>query len=256
MRHDSLVYFTRRPQRVRTLVADDEPLARELMSNLVHRDSDLELVGVAASGSETLSAIEECKPHLLLLDIQMPCLDGISVAEQLAGKVTAPYVIFVTAHDSFALQAFELSVRDYLVKPVSKQAFAAAIRRAKNEISTAVADHPEPLIVRSGETVSSLLPDDIVWVAAANQYVRLHTATKHEYVISQSLRQFTRSLSDRMFARIHRSTLINKKHLSSIANNDGRYSVLMSDGTRHAIARNRKALLPELLAAVRDNTGT
>lgn len=253
MRPESLAHLTKHPRRVRTLVVDDEPLARELMSGLVRRDPDLELVGVAASGSEALAAIENVSPHLVLLDVQMPSLDGISVAEQLAGKETAPYIIFVTAHDSFALQAFEVAVRDYLVKPVSKSRFAAAIRRAKHEINAAIADKPEPLIVRSGEALKSLLPDDIVWVGAANQYVCLHTVDKHEYMISQSLRQFARNLSDKTFTRIHRSTLINKRHLTGVTQSDGSYHAVMSDGTEHSIARNRKSLLSDLLACAREN---
>ena len=253
MRPETIAQLSIRPRRVRTLVVDDEPLARDLMSGMVRRDPDLELIGVAASGSEALAAIEAYSPHLLLLDIQMPSLDGVSVAEQLVGTNSAPYIIFVTAHDAYALQAFEVAVRDYLVKPVSKARFAAAIRRAKQEICATLAEKPEPLIVKNGETLKSLLPNDIVWVGAANQYVCLHTIEKDEYIVSQSLRQFARSLSDKSFTRIHRSTLINKTHLVSISKTDGSYYALMTDDTRHAIARNRKSLLTELLTCAREN---
>jgi len=250
---DSAPGSTRQP-RIRTLVVDDEPLARDLMSNLVRRDAGLELVGTAASGSEALAAVADYAPQLLLLDIQMPSLDGISVAEQLATREFAPYIIFVTAHDSYALQAFEVAVRDYLVKPVSKRHFAAAIRRAKQRIGGSEAGYPEPLVVRSGDAIISLMPDDIVWVAAANQYVRLHTTDACEYMLSQSLRQFSRSLSNQTFLRIHRSTLINKNHVARILNSDGRYQVKMSDGNIVDVARNRKAVLHELLACCRENT--
>lgn len=244
----------RRQPRIRTLVADDEPLARDLMSNLVRRDPGLELVGAAATGSDALAAVANYDPQLLLLDIQMPSLDGISVAEQLAAKESAPYIIFVTAHDSYALRAFEVSVRDYIVKPVSKRLFAAAIRRARQSIGLDEAQRPEPLVVRSGEAMVSLLPEDIVWVAAANQYVRLHTTDRSEYMLSQSLRQFARSLADKTFLRIHRSTLINKLHLRSVRNNDGRYQAQMTDGQVLDVARNRKALVAELLACARTNS--
>lgn len=243
---------TRQP-RIRTLVADDEPLARDLMSNLVRRDADLELVGAVATGSEALAAVADYEPQLLLLDIQMPSLDGISVAEQLAAKETTPYIIFVTAHDSYALQAFEVAVRDYLVKPVSKRHFAAAIRRAKQRIGGGEGERPEPLVVRNGDAMVSLLPEDIVWVEAANQYVRLHTSNNAEYLLSQSLRQFARNISDQAFVRIHRSTLINKQHVRGILNSEGRYQAEMTDGTVLDIARNRKALVTELLACSREN---
>lgn len=253
---ESATRSPRRTRRVRTLVADDEPLARELLGNLVRRDPELELVGAAASGADTLAAVRQHAPDLLLLDIQMPCLDGISVAEQLAGMATSPYIIFVTAHDTFALQAFEVAVRDYLVKPVSKRRFATAIRRAKQALLVQDPEptaRPAPLTVRSGEELVSLEPDDVIWVEAANQYVRLHTRNR-EFVVSQSLRQFARDLPARGFARIHRSTLINQRHLTAVRASDGRYRAEMSDGSLHDIARNRKSLVPELLASARRNT--
>lgn len=223
------------------------------MTSLARRDPDLELVGTAASGSETLAAVEDFAPHLLLLDIQMPSLDGVAVAEQLRSKESAPYIIFVTAHDSFALQAFEFAVRDYLVKPVSKQRFSAAIRRAKRAISATMENRPDPIVVRDGELLVSLVPDDIVWVGAANQYARIHTVKNCEYMISQSLRQFACKLPDKSFTRIHRSTLINKRCIESILSSQGSYRVRMMDGTVHSIARNRKSLVPELLDWSRKN---
>ncbi len=254
--------FTNRPRgpvrRVRTLVADDEPLARELLSNLVRRDATLELIGAAATGSEALAAIEAAAPELVLLDIQMPCLDGISVAEQLLSMDEPPYVVFVTAHDSFALQAFELAVRDYLVKPVSKKRFAGAIARARHSILGGPRpEHgPEPIVVRNGDELVSLMPADIVWVAAANQYVELHTVDSGKYVVSQSLRQFGRGLADRSLLRIHRSTLVNRRHVVSVVKSDGRYRVRMSDGSTHDVARNRKPLIANLLASARENART
>jgi DNA-binding LytR/AlgR family response regulator len=250
---NSASLVTRQP-RIRTLVADDEPLARDLMSNLVRRDTDLELVAVAASGSEALTAVADYDPQLLLLDIQMPSLDGISVAEQLTASESAPYIIFVTAHDSYALQAFEVAVRDYLVKPVSKRLFAAAIRRAKQSIGGRATNLSAALVVRNGDALVSLLPEDIVWVSAANQYVRIYSNEGNEYMLSQSLRQFSRSLSDKTFMRIHRSTLINKRYVQGVLNSAGRYQVEMTDGHVLDVARNRKALLSELLAASRTNS--
>ena len=245
---------------IRTLVADDEPLARELAGNLVRRNPALELVGSAATGAETLRAVAELSPDLLLLDIEMPNLDGIAVAEAIARSKPQPYVIFVTAHDEFALKAFEVSARDYLVKPVSKRRFAQAIQRARHEIVERIpnARQPaiDPVLVRSGEELVSLLPDDVIWVGAANQYVNVHTTGGRDYVVAQSLRQFGQSLPGDGFARIHRSTLVNKRHLEAVLASDGRYRVRMSDGTTHDVARNRKPLLAELLTAARENTRT
>jgi len=253
---ESTAHAARRSRRIRTLVADDEPLARELLGNLVRRDPELELVGAAASGAETLAAVRQYTPELLLLDIQMPCLDGISVAEQLTGSENSPYIIFVTAHDSFALQAFEVAVRDYLVKPVGKRRFATAIRRAKRELSGqgSTSGTKATLTVRSGDELVSLEPEDVIWVEAANQYVRLHTRSR-KFVVSQSLRQFARNLPEQQFVRIHRSTLVNLQHITGIRNSDGRYRAEMSDGSLQDIARNRKSLVPDLLARARENAG-
>lgn len=250
----SNVAATRSPSRIRTLVTDDEPLARELMSKFVRSDPGLELVGTAASGSETLAAVEDYTPQLILLDIQMPNLDGISVAEHLASRQPSPYIIFVTAHDEFALQAFEVSVRDYLVKPVSKRRFEAAILRAKRELRAQepCADTTGPLIVRSGETLVSLNRSDVTWVEAANQYVVLHTANGDEHIVSQSLRRFARTAFASAFVRIHRSTLVNSAHLVAVQKNGGQYSVRLSDDSQHSIARSRRSLVPSLLAQVRD----
>lgn len=241
---------------IRTLIADDEPLARELLGNLVRRDPQLHLVASAASGAETLRAVEQYQPALLLLDVQMPNLDGISVAEQLADRPHGPYVIFVTAHDRFALQAFEVAVRDYLVKPIAKRRFEAAIRRAKQELlgaPPATVSSDEGLRVRSGDLLLSVKPQDLIWVEAANQYVRLHTVGGDSLIVAQSLRRFTAELTDPDFLRIHRSTLINQQHLVAVRSVQGRYRVELRDGSQHDVARNRRALVPALLERAREN---
>ncbi len=246
---------SRRSRRIRTLIADDESLARELLTNLVRRDPELELVGAAASGAEALAGVQAFSPDLLLLDIQMPSLDGISVAEQLSGSEKCPYIVFVTAHDTFAIQAFEVAARDYLVKPLSKRRFATAMQRAKSEILGDDISTNElgesPFTVRSGETLVSLLPSDVVWVEAANQYVRIHTVASRVFVVSQSLRQFAQRLPSRSFSRIHRSTLINKQHIAAVLSSEGRYRAQLSDGSVHDIARNRKSMVKDLLRYTR-----
>lgn len=245
---------SRSPHRIRTLVADDELLARELISRMVQRNSDLELVGTAASGAEALCAIERLTPQLVLLDIQMPNLDGFSVAEQLAGLDNIPYIIFVTAHDEFALRAFDVAVRDYLVKPVNKSRFASAIHRAKVAIDSVSAQRTQSIVVQCGATIKSLMPDEVVWVSAANQYVCIHSLEKHEYTMSQTLRQFSLKLPASTFIRIHRSTLINKHHVVNVSKHKGAYSVTLTDGSQHSIARSRKSLLTELLSAAKSHS--
>lgn len=262
------------PDRVQTLVADDERLARELLATLVRRDTDLELVGTAANGAEVVAAVAEKKPDLLLLDVEMPELDGLSVAEQLKSMQPAPYIIFVTAHDHFAIQAYEQNVRDYLVKPVAKERFRIAISRAKaalrdrevcaitgrllalHDATGAAAEAPrrvDPITVRSGERLVSLLPEDIIWVEAANQYARVHAADGQCYLVSQTLRRFSQSLPEAQFVRIHRSALVNLVHVAAVENTADGYQAMMSTGEAIGVARNRKPVVSQLLTHARIN---
>ncbi len=260
--------------RLKTVVADDEPLARELLQSLVERDPQLELVAAASNGKEALAAAASRQPDLLLLDIEMPCLSGIAVAEQVASLAQRPYLIFVTAHDEFAVKAFEVAADDYLVKPVSKQRFEQAIRRAKEkyrrrqlgQLAAQLTDlrqdipSPEtdegllPLTVRCGERMVRLEPTDLVWVEAANQYSRLHVDNGDCHLVSQSLRQFSGQLPASLFVRIHRSTMINLQYLEDVLNTRGSYQAKMSSGDVLNIARNRRSLVSMLLDRVRQNT--
>jgi two-component system LytT family response regulator len=131
------------------------------------------------------------------------------------------------------------------------------MRRARREIlgdDVSSVTKSLPIVVRNGEALISLLPEDIVWVGAANQYVELHTRGDGEYVVSQSLRQFSRELPGGSFVRIHRSTLINPRHIVAVLNSDGRYRVQMRDGSTHDIARNRRPLVASLLASAHENS--
>src|ERR1043166_4738035 len=184
--------FIRVIVKIRTLVVDDEPLARERVRQLLEREPDVELIGECSDGAAAVQMIRQESPDLVFLDVQMPELDGFGVVEQVAEQM--PAVIFVTAHDQFALKAFEVHALDYLLKPFDKERFKTALRRAVDQVrhrqtgdlsqrlSALLADvRPEPkakhldrLAIKTSGRVVFVKVDDIDWVEAADNYVSLH----------------------------------------------------------------------------------
>lgn len=254
---------------IRTLIVDDEPLARDLLVRLVEKDPMLQVVGTAADGGEALTQITKLKPDLVFLDVQMPVLDGIGVASRLRHRRHMPHIVFVTAFDQYAIKAFELNVLDYLLKPIEKERFYPTVERAKQAIaqkkivglaermlglvsayeSNGHAAPPEDnaFLINTGQRLVSVLPDDIVWVEAANQYVKIHTEAE-SFLMSENLTQFSRKLDERVFARVHRSATINVSKLVSVARRgSGAHTLTMAGGHLVILARSRARLLPFLL---------
>ena len=257
---------------ISTLVVDDEPLARSLVSALVRRDPDLLLTGECGDGAAALDEIATKRPDLIFLDIHMPVLDGLAVAEKLAALDHVPYVIFVTAFDDHAIRAFELNALDYLVKPLEKERFRSAVERAKSAIrnremlslterllALSRAPHATPrrpdgeqeLLVRSGESLAQITTSDIIWVEAANQYVQVHTASR-SYTVSESLSQYSKRISDPRFFRIHRSALVNVAAVTGVAKKrNGTHRLTLKNGDSLTVARSRAAMVPNILRAAR-----
>ena len=256
------------PSKFSIAVVDDERLARSLLASLIRRDPELVLLGEYEDGADALSAMRNSPPDIVLVDIQMSVLDGITLAGKLQQLQTPPYIIFVTAYDRYATKAFDLNALDYLVKPVEKARFRTAIDRAKQAIrlqqthtlTEKIVELAEQLdgraqnattdnriIVRKGDELVSLSADRIAWVEAANQYVCIH-ADKGEFMMSGSLSSFEDKLSDCDFLRIHRSTLVNTAHVRAVSRaGNGTHEVSMSDGSRLTVARSKTKLIAELL---------
>lgn len=260
---------------ISTLVVDDEELARNLIATLVRRDHELLLVGECDNGADALDVIDEQRPDLVFLDVQMPLLNGIGVAETLAGKSHRPYLIFVTAYDEFAIKAFELEALDYLVKPIEKQRFQRSVMRAKSAIrrremlqlterllrlrehhtsgTTPDAAPAQELTVRHGDTVLQLTTDDVVWVEAANQYVHIHTRTQR-FTVSESLGQYAKRIRDPRFFRIHRSALANGAAVERVTKRrNGTHRLHLDNGETLVVARSRAAIVPDLLRVARQS---
>ena len=233
--------------RLRTLVVDDEPLARRNLTVLLRRDPEIATVDECGSGAEAIAEIRSSRPDLVFLDVQMPECDGFDVVE-LLGNDQPPGVVFVTAHDDYALRAFEAGALDYLLKPFTDARFQRALQRAKQRIAhhregRGRPQGAEPLVIKSAGQVVFLSVAEIDWIEAANYYSCLHVGL-NTHILRRSLAALERDLQSGPFCRIHRSTIVNVDRIRSLdLMEDGEYAVVMKDGTRLRLSRGfRKSL--------------
>jgi two-component system LytT family response regulator len=229
--------------RIRTLVADDEPIARARMLALLRDEPDIELIGECATGPQAMSAIERTSPDLVFLDIQMPEIDGLTLARTL-GR-TMPAVVFVTAYDEYALGAFEVHALDYLLKPYSADRFRAALVHARQHLSTRreSGSHPpaserrDRLVIRSSGRIYFIRTRDIDWCEAAGNYVRLHVGSQR-HLVRGTMAHIEAQLDHAQFVRIHRSTIVNVDRIQELQSSfGGEYVVLLHDKTRLTLSR-------------------
>jgi two-component system LytT family response regulator len=242
---------------IRVLIVDDEPLARDGLRLLLAGDPDIAAIDEARSGREAIARmvqVDEPRPDLVLLDVQMPGIDGFGVVEGAIDKLGAdrmPAVVFVTAHDRYAVQAFELSALDYLLKPVTGPRFARALARAKAQLGqrdliagtgdqirhlletlARPARHLRRIAVRSGDATHFVDTDAIDWIAAAENYVELHVGAEH-HLVHVALGALEKSLDPARFLRIHRSTIVQIDRIRSARPAlHGEYELALADGTR------------------------
>ena len=244
--------------RIRVAVIDDEELARRILRELLAAHSDVEIVAECANGFEAVKASAELTPDLLILDIQMPKLDGFDVLELVGSRIP---VIFVTAYDSYAIRAFEIHAVDYLLKPLSAERLAEALDRARERIrsregppvrdllSTARTDRKpiQRVLIRDRADVHVIPVEKIDYVESQDDYVAVKTGG-HSYLKEQTLADLEALLDPRAFVRIHRRYVLNLARLSKIelAVTDSRVAIL-SDGTQLPISRAGYARLRELL---------
>jgi two-component system LytT family response regulator len=224
--------------KIRTVIVDDEPLARTSLSLLLRLDAEVEVLAECGSGVDAPDEIRRAKPDLLFLDVQMPECDGFDVIE-LLGKDVPPAVVFVTAYDQYALRAFEAGALDYLLKPFDDARFVLALDRAKQKIARGK-DRPkqiEYLTVKSAGQVTFVTLDSIDWIEAADYYVGLHVGPK-THLLRRSITELEQDLDPTVFFRIHRSTIVNLKRIRGLKlNEDGEYTVLLESGTCLRLSR-------------------
>jgi two-component system, LytTR family, response regulator len=244
-------------KKLRALIVDDEELARHVIRELVGAHPEFEVVGECANGFEAVKAVAELKPDLMFLDVQMPKLTGFDVLELIGPEVA---VIFATAYDEFAMQAFEVHAVDYLLKPVGKERFVAALERAKSrlgekkpsatELSAAArpaGQFAERLVVKDGTKVTLIPVPKLDYAEAQDDYVALASEGK-KHLKQQTIASLEASLDPKLFVRIHRSYLVNLERVVRIEpyGKESRLAIL-SSGVRLPVSRTGYARLKALL---------
>ncbi len=245
---------------IRAVIVDDEDLARALAREFLSAHPGIEVVAECANGFECVKTVQELKPDLLLLDIQMPKLDGFEALELLDTERLA--VVFLTAYDQYAMRAFEIHAVDYLLKPFSKERFDAAIGRARARLGqsppraadlAAAARGPgqflERIVVQDGARVHVVAADKLDWVEAQDDYVSLHSQGR-QYLKQQTISSLAERLDPSRFLRIHRSAIVNLERVARIEpyTKDSRLAIL-ADGTKLPVSRAGYARLKEMLDA-------
>jgi two-component system LytT family response regulator len=244
---------------LRCLIVDDEELARQRLRELLDEEADVELIGEAADGDTAVESIRKLKPDLVWLDIQMPGCDGFEVLERLGSVV--PVVVFVTAYDQYAIRAFDAMALDYVLKPFDRTRFRRALERARSSLAARDAsslseqmtallaergqDYPRRMVVREAGRIHFVQVDDIRWVEAQGNYVKLHTPSGSP-MLRCTMTEMESRLDPRRFARTHRSTIVCLRHIrqmSPLAGGD--YRILLDDTTELICSRSHVAVLLE-----------
>ena len=276
MQRPALTPVTYAPLRV--VVVDDEPLARSGMCGLLARDPEVSVVAQCADGAEAVAAITGLRPDLVLLDVQMPEMDGFEVLRAV-GPARMPVVVFVTAFDRFALRAFEVAAVDYLLKPFDDERWELAIRRAKHAVRNAEAGElgrrlmrlvereggappreapaetpPDPvryatrLVVKSSGRTVFIRVEEVDWIEADDYYAKLHVAGK-THLLRETMGSLEARLDPARFFRVHRSAIVNLDRVREVQFLfRGEHVVILHDGTKLKLSRNRLETLESMLA--------
>ncbi|MFM9915800.1 MAG: LytR/AlgR family response regulator transcription factor [Rhizobacter sp.] len=260
--------------KIRTVVVEDEPVSRDRLLALLSEEQDVEVVGACADGRSAATAIANTTPDLVFLDIQLPEMDGLTLARAFDAD-TRPAVVFVTAHDSYALPAFEIHALDYLLKPFSAQRFRSALAYAREHLAqrraTSIGRHilgllpdvqatpaPPPvsstpvsagerLVVKSSGRIYFVKIADIDWCEAAGNYIRVHVGAQ-AHLIRETMNRLESQLEPRLFVRVHRSTIVNVDRIQELRSSfNGEHVVVLRSGTRLTMSRGYREALQERL---------
>lgn len=247
---------------VKVLIVDDEPLARRHLRTILEVDSEIVIAGEATNGREAIRMIGSLAPDVVLLDVQMPEVDGFSVVAQLDPQ-HVPMIIFVTAYDSYALRAFEVHAVDYVLKPVARDRLLQAVARARTRRASTAGKTDVARIRKLVDDIKTsrdadrlairidgkhlLMPSDSIdWIEAVDDYVRIHIG-KVSHLVRGTLTSFNQRLPE-AFMRIHRSAIVNTARIKEVfPNEQGDYRFVLQDGTRLPSGRSYRASVAEFL---------
>jgi two-component system LytT family response regulator len=236
---------------IRTLLVDDEELARDRLRRLLAREADVEIAGECASGDAAVRAIASVSPELVFLDVQMPDGGGFEVIDAV-GVERMPHVIFVTAYSEHAVRAFEADALDYLVKPVARERLAAAVARVRRRLRLEGGAPSPPalgqrLVARAGPRLRLVAVDDIDYLSADGNYVQLHVGAR-SYLVRETLASLEARLDPARFLRVHRSTIVRLDRIEEVEPLfQGEYAILLRGGARLTSARSYRARLQQAL---------
>lgn len=253
--------------RIRVLLVDDEPLARDMLREMLQGDAEVEIVGESCNGREALETIRAENPDLIFLDVQMPEVGGFEVLAAL-GKEKAPYVIFVTAYDQYAVRAFEVQALDYLLKPFDQERFDVCWQRARAQIARdrngggggmdqrilALLQELKPgsaylerLVIKTAGRIYFLDTKEIDWIEAEGNYVSVHSGKK-SHLLRETITSLESQLDPKKFVRIHRSSIVRLNFIKELQPwFHGEYRVILQDATQLTLSRNHRDKLQEAL---------
>jgi len=249
---------------IRTLIADDEPLARKGIRVRLEPQQDISIVGEATDGEEAAEYIQTLKPDLVFLDVRMPGIDGFEVLDRVA-PVHMPLTIFVTTYDAYAIRAFEVHAVDYLLKPLSEARLNEALQRVRHELllrdelegsqnrlmrllefvrgAGSESQFSHRFVVREKDKFIIVAARDIDWIESAANYVELHSGKKL-FLVRETMRTLESRLDPNQFARIHRSTIVNIARIKEITREGtGDFEVMLLDGTKLRMSRSYQSRL-------------
>lgn len=253
--------------KIQTLIVDDETIARERVRRFLSAEDDVEILGECRNGREAVAAIKKLAPDLVFLDIQMPQMSGFEVLAAL-GREQLPAVVFVTAYDQYALQAFEVHALDYLLKPFHQERFQQSLEHVRKQLQRGGggrsdqldqrllslledlkqgAKQTDRLVVKTTGRVYFLKTDDVDWIEACGNYVNLHVGGE-THLLRETLSHLESRLDPQKFLRIHRSRLVNLdriKELTPLFNGD--HTVTLQDGTALTLSRTYRDRLQDLI---------
>lgn len=250
--------------KIRVLIVDDEPLAREGVHAQLETESDIQIIGECGDGRSAILAIERDKPDLVFLDVQMPELNGFGVLENI-DLGAMPIVIFVTAFDQYALKAFEVHALDYLLKPFAPDRFSQALSQAREHISLRkTGKHGEQLlallrdlksekkflerfVIKNAGRIFFIKANEISWIEAAGNYAKLHVGPE-SHLLRETMSELEAKLDPEKFLRIHRSHIVNIEYIKEMQPwFQGEYVVILHDNTKLTLSRGYREKLGELL---------